>query len=140
MAVDENKLVVRRWYDDYVNRHDLGVLDELLTQDFVNHVPSNAPGNGKAELGMADGLLFAAFPDLRLTIEDMITDGDKIVVRYSALGTHQGSFYGAAPTGKTLTSSGIDVFRCVNGKVAERWLEADFLGFLQQLGIFPSPS
>jgi steroid delta-isomerase-like uncharacterized protein len=138
MSTEEVKSLARRWYAEYVNGHSFAALDTLLTSDFVNHVLSGSPGNSRVELQAADTLLFNAFPDLHMTIEEMIADGNKVAVRFTSRGTHQADFMGIPATGKQLTSSGIDIFRCVDGKIAERWLEADFFSLLQQLGAIPT--
>ena len=79
-------------------------------------------------------LLFAAFPDWHTTIEDLIAEGDKVVVRMMQRGTHQGTFFGLAATGKQVTVAGIAIFRLRNGQIVEEWLITDQLGAMQQLG------
>jgi steroid delta-isomerase-like uncharacterized protein len=138
ITIEAVKALAQRWYEEYVNAHNMSALDTLLTADFVNHVPSGSSGNSRTELEAADTMLFSGFPDTHLTIEEMIIDGDKVAVRFSGRGTHQGTFAGIPATGKQVTSSGIDIFRCANGKIAERWLEADFFGFLQHAGVIPT--
>jgi predicted ester cyclase len=84
-------------------------------------------------------LLFAAFPDSHFTVDDMIAEGEKVAIRHSLHGTHQGEFQGILPTGKQVTVSAIGILRVVNGEIAESWLNADFLGLMQQLGVVPPP-
>ncbi len=84
--------------------------------------------------------VLAAFPDLHVTPEDVIAEGDSVVARLTSRGTHQGEFQGIPPTGKQITLTGIEVFRIADGTIAERWGEFDFLGLLQQLGVIPSPA
>jgi predicted ester cyclase len=79
-------------------------------------------------------LLHSAFPDLQIEIEDLIAEGDKVVGRVTARGTHQGAFMGIAPTGKPVSFNAIDVVRIAGGKIVERWSQADNLALLQQLG------
>jgi predicted ester cyclase len=79
-----------------------------------------------------------AFPDLQFTIEDMIAEGDTVVVRYTTRGTHQGNFRGIPPTGKQVSGTGMFIDRLVNGKAVEQWFNGDDLGLLQQLGVIPS--
>jgi predicted ester cyclase len=79
----------------------------------------------------------AAFPDLRLTIEDQIAEGDKVVTRFTARGTHRGKLPGIAPTGKQVTTTAIIINRYTGGKIAESWINGDILGLLQQLGVIP---
>ncbi|MDQ3444183.1 MAG: ester cyclase [Chloroflexota bacterium] len=81
-----------------------------------------------------DGRMFAAFPDLRVAVEDMVADGDRIAVRYSIYGTHRGDALGIPATGQAAESTGMDCFRIANGKIAERWAEMDFTGLLVRIG------
>jgi steroid delta-isomerase-like uncharacterized protein len=82
----------------------------------------------------------AAFPDTRMTIEDEIAEGDKVVIRWTIRGTHKGEYMGIAPTGKEVTVTGISVYRIERGKIVEDWSNNDMLGMLQQLGAIPSLS
>lgn len=84
-------------------------------------------------------MLLAAFPDSRFSIDDMIAEDDKVVVRHTLRGTHRGDFQGIPPTGKQVSISAIGILRIVDGKIRETWLNADFLGLLQQLGVVPAP-
>ncbi len=79
----------------------------------------------------------SAFPDLHFTVEEVIADGDKVVARYSARGTHKGELNGIAPTGKSTNVSGVTIARIANGKVAESWVNWDALGLMRQLGVVP---
>jgi predicted ester cyclase len=83
--------------------------------------------------------LFTAFPDLRLTVEEFITEGDKVVARWTSQATHKGDLMGIAPTGKQVKQTGIAIYHIVGGKVVEEWAERDMLGFMQQLGAIPTP-
>jgi len=84
-------------------------------------------------------LFVSVFPDLHLTIEDLIAEGNEVVLRWTGTGTQQGAFAGNPPTGKQVTSTGIDIFRIANGKVVEHWSNSDDLGVLQQLGVVLPP-
>ena len=79
----------------------------------------------------------AAFPDFRLTIEDLIAEGETVMARWSCRGTHKGDLSGIAPTGKQFTISGVSIARFANGKMAEGWVNWDALGLMQQLGVVP---
>ena len=83
-------------------------------------------------------MYITAFPDLQFTIEDMIAEGDTVVVRYTTRGTHQGNLWGIPPTGKQVSGTGMFIDRPVNGKAVEQWINGDDLGLLQQLGVIPS--
>jgi steroid delta-isomerase-like uncharacterized protein len=82
---------------------------------------------------------FAAFPGLHISIEDVIAQGDKVAVRITWQGTHQGEFMGIPPTGKPVTVTGINLYRVANGKIVEEWWQEDILGLMQQLGVLPPP-
>jgi predicted ester cyclase len=101
---------------------------EMATEE-----PAGMPQQGNQLLG----LYLGAFPDGQVTVEDLLADGDKVVVRISLRGTHQGAFRGIAPTGKPITLMGIHIFRFANGKVVEHWGLMDWLAALQQLGVVP---
>ncbi len=81
--------------------------------------------------------ILAAFPDSRFTIEDVVADGDRVAVRHSLHGTHRAEFQGVPATGKPVVVNAIVILRYANGKAAELWLNADFLGLMQQLGVIP---
>jgi len=136
MSIDENKALVRRFFDQGPSRGDLRAADELLAYDFALHVPLPcSPGvQGMNEVITA---CRAAFEHLDVTIEDMLADGDRVAARFTARGIHKGAFMGLPATGKSITMTGIEIFRIENGKIAELWGEADLLGLMQQLGILP---
>ena len=134
---EENKAVVRR-FTEVFETGDLSILDEVLASNFVDHnpFPEQAPGlEGMKEL---IGMMRATFPDMALTTEDMIAEGDKVVNRWSATGTHQGEFMGVPATGNKVTVTGIEINRLVDGKIVEHWEQFDAMGLMQQLGAIPS--
>jgi steroid delta-isomerase-like uncharacterized protein len=134
MSVDRNKATARRFFEEGSNRRDYAVFDEVLTPNWVYYGYSAAPA-GMGGLKERLGSLFTAFPDYHVTIEDLIAEGDKVVVRYTARGTHRGVFLGTAPTGKTIVYQGVDILRFVDGQIMERWNCHDRLSWLQQVGI-----
>lgn len=140
MSLHANKALIHRWYDEYINRHDVQALDALVTPDFQSHFLSGAPGRGRDELKAIDGVLFAAVPDLRATIEDIMAEGDRVAVRYSTQGTHLGNDLGVSATGITLAGTAMDFFRIADERIAERWAELDFTGLLMQIGAVPAPA
>jgi steroid delta-isomerase-like uncharacterized protein len=138
MSVEENKALVRRFFEAFFG-NDAGAFEEVTSQVVVYHTapPGLSPGvQGYREL-MA--MYHGAFPDLRLTIDDMIAEGDKVVTRFTGRGTHRGDFMGIAPTGKQAAAGGISIIRVAGGKVTEEWDQLDILGLLQQLGAIPAP-
>ena len=136
MSTEENKANVRRGFEA-VNQKNLAVFDELLTPDIVVHTASTT-NQGLEAYKQVLSMYMTAFPDLHFTIEDMIADGDTVVVRYTTRGTHQGNFMGIPPTGKQVSETGIFIDRIVNGKAVEQWINGDDLGLLQQLGVVPA--
>jgi len=138
MSVEENKALIRRYREAH-NTNNLAALDEIVAANIISHngLPGLPPGleGGK----MAHMVFSAAFPDGHATTEDLIAEGDKVVERFTFHGTNTGSFLGAPPTGKQVTSSGMSVFRIAGGKIVEHWGENDALGTFQQLGLIPTP-
>ena len=136
MSTEDNKANVRRGFEA-VNQKNLAVFDELLTPDVVFHSASTTMQGLEAYKQLLS-VYVTAFPDLQFTIEDMIAEGDTVVVRYTTRGTHQGNFRGIPPTGKQVSATGMFMDRLVNGKAVEQWINGDDLGLLQQLGVIPS--
>src|SRR5258708_38594660 len=94
---------------------------------------------GKEAFKQFLSMYLTAFPDLHFTIEDIIAEGDTVVVRFTFRGTHQGDLMGIPPTGKQVVVTGIDIICAANGKVVEEWVNRDELSLLQQLGVIPTP-
>ena len=138
MSAEENKALLRRLVDEGLHKKNLGIMDELISPNFVNHsAPAGIPPTRDGYRQYVE-MLLASFPDIYLDIEDLIAEGDKVVVRYTVRGTHQGSFMGLPPSGKQFSFTGIGIQRIVDGKFVERWEQADTLGLLQQLGVIPT--
>lgn len=138
MSIEENKAVVRRGIEEVWNQKNVAIVDEIAAPDYVSHNPAMTT-HGLEQYKQLVMMYFAAFPDLHLTIEDEIAEGDKVVTRVTARGTHQGSFMGIPPTGKHAVVTGIVIDRFANGKTVEAWNNLDDLGLLQQLGVIPTP-
>ena len=133
-----NKNVVRRLFEEVWNKGNLQVTDELFTPNYTHHDASTPDvGRGPESEKKRATLYRAAFPDFRLTIEDLIADGETVMARWSCRGTHKGDLSGIAPTGKQFTISGVSIARFANGKMAEGWVNWDALGLMQQLGVVP---
>jgi steroid delta-isomerase-like uncharacterized protein len=137
MSIEENKMVIRRHFEEIWNQYRLDVVAELVSPDYYTHSP--VPGQQQG----IDGFTFAvrtvreAFPDMVITIEDIIAEGDKVAARLTAQGTHLGSLGDIAPTGRQATWTGMRVFRMVDGKIAEHWANWDDVSLGRQLGILP---
>jgi steroid delta-isomerase-like uncharacterized protein len=133
-----NKFVIRRSFEELWNKGNLSVADELFTPNYAHHDPSTPDvGRGPESEKLRVTLYRTAFPDLRLTIEDIIAEGETVMARWSCRGTHKGDLSGIAPTGKQVTISGMSIARFDSGKMVEGWVNWDALGLMQQLGVVP---
>jgi steroid delta-isomerase-like uncharacterized protein len=140
MAANDNKAVVRRFYQEVLNERKLDVLDQIAAEDYVEHDPFPGQGNGRADLKARVASLHKAFNPLRFNVEDVIAEGDKVVVRWTNSGTDRGGFMGIPPTGRKFGIAGIDIYVVRDGRMAEHWHVVDMLGHMQQLGLLPTPS
>ena len=136
---EENKRISRRVVEEGFSQGNLGVIDELVAENFINHDPAAPPDLPSGREGLKELVRYytSAFPDARVMVEDQIAEGDKVVTRYSARGTHQGDFAGVPATGKEITVTGIGIDRIEGGKIVESWNELNQLSMLQQLGAVP---
>ena len=141
MLNEANKTVSRRFFEEVFSRGRLNLLDEIIAKDHVNGGPGSLPGlpNGPEGTKQLLTVYRNAFPDVDFTINEQIAEGDKVVTRWTAKGTHKGELMGTPATGKSATVTGIAVDRLVNGKIAESWGIFDQFGMLQQLGVIPTP-
>jgi steroid delta-isomerase-like uncharacterized protein len=139
MSPEPNKDVVRRYYEEVHNGRNYDRFNELEAPDFVEHDP--LPGQGTGREGMKDReRMLAANLDVRFTIEDMISQGDKVVVRWRNHGTHIGEFLGIPATGREFSIAGINIYRLQDGRLAEGWSVVDVFGQMLQLGVIPAPT
>jgi steroid delta-isomerase-like uncharacterized protein len=137
MAAEEHKALVQRWVDA-INNDELATLAGIVDVHFVDHHP--LPGQAAELTGLthAYGTLHTAFPDWRITVDDLLAEADTVVVRSTWSGTQQGEFLSVPPTDQgTFTVPAVDVFRVADGKIVERWGVVDLFGMVQQLGIIP---
>ena len=133
-----NKFVIRRSFEELWNKGNLSLADELYTPNYEHHDASSPDfGRGPESEKKRAALYRTAFPDLQLTIEDIIAEGQTVMARWSCRGTHKGDLSGIAPTGKQVTISGVSIARFTNGKMVEGWVNWDALGLMQQLGVVP---
>lgn len=140
MASNDNKAVVSRYYDEVLNQRRVNVLDEIAAEDYVEHDPFPGQGNGRADLKARVTGFHNAFKPLRFKVEDVIGEGDKVVVRWTNSGTDSGGFMGIPPTGKQFGIAGIDIHIVRDGRLTEHWHVVDLLRQMQQLGLIPAPS
>jgi|SRR5215216_1097271 len=136
MSTAENKVIAYRILDEVFSQGNLSKIDELFSPDITVHDPDKElRGREQVERGLT--LLRRAFPDLYYTVEDMIAEDDKVVVRFTGRGTHQGEFRGVSPTGKAMSYTGIVILRFVESRLVDYWAVSDALGIFQQLGVYP---
>ena len=134
MSAKGNKEAVRRTVEEAINKGELDVIDEVMDAGYVYHVPDNevvGPDGFKLYVSM----MRAALPDLQMTIEAMVAEGDTVASRFTINGTHHGHFMGIAPTGKKVEISEAVFIRFKNGKEVEAWPYTDTLSIYQQLGV-----
>ena len=143
MSAEANKTVIRRLTDEALNQGNMDLLDHVLADTFTYHDPANPGVTSRDDYKQFVTALRTTFPDIHFTIEDEAADGEQLAVRWTMRGTHRGDLVmpegPIPPTGKQVQVSGITLIRFTGGKVAEEWQNADNLGFLQQLGVIPTP-
>lgn len=136
--VENNKTIARRVREEIWNKKNLNVADEIIGANCVHHVHDPITphlGKGAATYKQLVTAYLTAFPDAHITVEDVVSEGDKTVVRWTARATHKGELMGTPPTGKQATVTGIDIYRIAGGKIEEIWVNWDTMGLLKQLGI-----
>ena len=138
MSTEENKALARRYIEVVFNQKNVAAIDELNTPDVVLHNASMTI-EGREAYKQFVSMYLSAFPDMHMTIEEMIAEGDMVAERVTSHATHKGELMGIPPTGRQGTVTAIYMVRFVNGKGAEVWANADDLGMLQQLGVIPAP-
>ena len=134
MSLEQNKAIARRFVEELLGKGSYSLFDELTVENYADH---NLPSGVTARQSIS--AFRAGFPEARFRVEDILAEADKVVVRYAVEGTHTGNFFGIPATGKSITMTGISIYRIVNGKLTEAWVQYDQLGLMQQLGVVPMP-
>jgi len=136
-SADTNKALVRRFYEE-IDKGNIGILDELVAEDYIDHNPPPIPNlpKGRAGLKQAFRVFQQATPGFH-HIEDQIAEGDKVVTRLTSVGKHEGDLPGAPRTGNEMKMTSITIHRIVNGQLVEKWSEKDMLSLLQSIGMMP---
>jgi predicted ester cyclase len=135
MSAEENKALVRRWFQE-LDQRNFAIIDQLLPVDYVDHnppLPDLPPG--REGVRQSSVVLAAAFPDAVHTIEDQMAEGDKVMTRLTVRATFLGECLGFQPTGKIVEVSGMAVHRVIRGQLVEHWAHMDMAGFMEQLGV-----
>ena len=137
---EENKKIVRRWFEEVWNRGSESAIEEMLDAEGVAHGlgDSEQDVKGPAEFKPFVANIRGALPDTRIVIEDIFADGDRVAVRVTLQGTHTGNGLGLAPTGRSVRIQGIVIVRMQDGRIKEGWNSYDQLGLLRQLGALPA--
>jgi steroid delta-isomerase-like uncharacterized protein len=133
MSLEENKAIVRKMFEA-INKQNLALLNELMAPDFVLHMHAQEAQGWEVNKQVVEDEI-RSFPDLHVTIEETIAEGDKVCVRLQETATHRGEYHGLAPTGNKLSYTVVAIWRIVKGKIVEGWIVYDQLDFLKQLGV-----
>ena len=139
MSIEQNKEVVRQMVEELFTRGNLSRVDEFVAADFIEHeeLPPGMP-SGREGLTQLLSAMHSAFPDFEATIEDIIAEGDKVVLRLTFGGTQKGEFMGIPATGKRVSWGVFDIIRVAGGKCVEHWGQMDDMGLMRQLGAGPA--
>ena len=132
MEPDQNKELIRRWIG-FANAGFPGAFDDFIASHYVGHVPG-VPNQDRTELERLERTFVKAFPDSQHSIEDIIAEGNRVVLRVISRGTHRGEFEGIAATGGRVEFTGMVIYRISSGRIAESWGEIDFARLMRQLG------
>ena len=131
--LEENKALIRRLFEEAINHKDLRVMEGMVSDDYISHNDSLGPASDMEDTKKFLAAGFVAFPDTRVTIEDIIAEGDKVVVRNIWRGTFKNPWMGIAPTGKEVTFTGIVIWRITDGKIKERWANINLPEVMQKI-------
>lgn len=128
-----NKQLVRRFYKEVYGDWNLAMVDEVVSPRFTSHDWPEGSPTGRQGFELFYSAIRTAVPDARYEVDDLIAEGDKVVVRWRLLGTHEGDFRGIAPTGQAIALKGIAIYRVDGGKLMERWVVTDLYGLLEEI-------
>jgi len=137
---DANKALVRRWFEEVWNQGREETIDELFAAHGIGYGlgDTDIPTHGPAEFKLFAKNLRGAIPDIHMTIEDIMAEGDKVTVRITVEGTHKGDQLGVAATGRPVRFAGVVMVRIANGQIVEGWNSWDQFGLLRQIGALPA--
>jgi len=139
MSTEENKALEKRIFREILASHNLTLADELIDENWVYHAAEGQDIRGLEGFRQFHKMLFTAFPDMNFEIEDMVAEGDKVVVSFIVSGTHGNDFLDVPPTGRQMRVKGIAIHRLSGGKEIEVWDVVDHYSMMQQLGVIPTP-
>lgn len=135
---EKNIAAIKRFYDEVMGKGNMKAIDELVAEDFVEHyLPDPSMPANRAGVHQTMAMFRTAFPDLQVTLEDLVAKGDKVWTYTTMRGTHKGELMGMPATGKKIEVKGFDIVRFVNGKAVEHWGLSDDYTMMMQLGVIP---
>jgi len=140
MSIEQNKSLVRRYVEDVWGKGQTTLVAQLAASDICDHNPMPGQPRGMEGQRFAVDTFRRAIPDMRITVDLLVAEGDRVVDRWTCSGTQTGELFGLPPSGKRFTFTGTDMFRISNGKAAELWHMEDMLTMMQQLGAIPAAS
>src|SRR5215207_2179696 len=137
---EENKALARRFMEEVWNKGNVDFIDEVVASNYVVHDPATPEGMSEGVEGAKQffEMYHNAFPDTQMTVDDLITEGDKVVTRWTARGTHQGELMDIPPSGNRVEVTGISIDRIEGGKFVDSWSNYDLLGMMEQIGAIPA--
>lgn len=138
MAYLTNVAIVRKMLD-VIEQGTVAEIENIFAPNWVNHDPSLPPMQGLEGAKMLVGLWSGGLSKTKVTIEDSVTEGDRVAVRFRIMGTNSGEMMGIPATGRLINVTATGIFRVVDGKVTDNWVNFDALGLMQQLGVVPLP-
>lgn len=136
---EANKATIKRFWEEVFNGRNLALVDDLFVEDYVHHGARGQEFAGREALKQDLGRYFSAFPDLRVDVEDVFAEGDRVASRVAGQGTHNGELMGIPPTGRKAAASVMCISRFVGNRVAENWELVDLFGMMMQLGVIQPP-
>ena len=135
MSAEANRALIQRFYDEGWNENKLDVYDELVTEDFLDHQALPGLEPGREGFKMLNVMFRSAFPDVWVTVDEIVAEDDKVACRWTSTGTHKGDLFGIPPTGKSAEWTEMGILRIADGKIVESWYDVDMAGLMQQLGV-----
>jgi steroid delta-isomerase-like uncharacterized protein len=134
-TIEKNKAIAHRLFEEVSANKNLAVIDEIIDQNITVRGARGSIVSSRDEYKQFIVSLHEAFPDVKHTVEELIAEGDKVMVRWRWRGTHQGTYVGIDATGKYADFQGITILKIVSGKIVEDWVQADVRSFLEQVGV-----
>ena len=135
MITEENKQIINYFIEEVINRKNLNAVDNIVSEDFIEHIPFPGQGPGSEGLKFVLNSMFTGFPDMKWMVHEQIAEGEKVVTRFTWTGTHKGEFMGIPATDKRVEVWGVVIDVVRNKLFAESRIIMDNIGLLQQLGV-----